>query len=470
MRNVQLRVPLGLGQRLQEIVFARGREERVAFCLVSHVETDAATILLVRDVIALDESDYLAPDGHGARWRGAALFPILTAAVDQTLGVLLVHAHAFGDPPSLSRDDRDCAARLLPMLKARVPQRPHGSIVLSPGSAGGVLALPDSSPEEANVEVRWIGSSIIDWPSRDDGAGADDDVFDRQALVVGNQGVLSRSSVAVVGLCGGGSHFVQQLAHAGVGTIYGIDADVCEPVNLPRKVGMRRADGDARLAKTTTMGRLVREIGGASRFVPVPARVPEPAALDALRRADVIVGCVDNLQTRADLQEFAWRHVVPFVDVGVGIRARAGTATEPRVGVGGNVLVLLPGGFCMWCCNFLSEEKLRNELQGRTRSYFENKSGEAQVISFNGVVASQGVSEIIQLLTGFRGASLEPRAVALDEQRQRGVLKYDGLRGTLEDWGAQRHPNCACCGELLGAGTTAWAAVGKAGVDAYASK
>ncbi len=286
---------------------------------------------------------------------------------------------------------------------------------------------------------------------------ADAEVFDRQGLVVGEQSRLARARVAVVGLCGGGSHVVQQFAHSGVGTIIGIDADHCEKTNGHRNISMRPTDSLKKVKKTAVMDRLVKSIGNGSSFVVVNARVPEPAALEALKTADVIVGCVDNLHARADLQEVAWRYLIPYIDVGANIRALNGDADAPRVSIGGNVFVLIPGGFCAWCCGFVSDEKLDEERDGRRdRSYFQNKKGEAQVVSFNGIVASAAVGEVLQLLAAYRGASLDPAKLMLPEGTQRGALKLDGRRGTLDDWGARRRGSCVCCNDLVGAGQIVW--------------
>jgi hypothetical protein len=171
---------------------------------------------------------------------------------------------------------------------------------------------------------------------------------------------------------------------------------------------------------------------------------------------------VDNLHARADLQELSWRFLIPYVDVGVNIRAIDRPEPQaPRVTIGGNVLTVIPGGFCMWCCGFLSKEKLAAELRGPDRSYFENRGGEAQVVSLNGLVASQAVTEVLQLLSGFAGSGLGARAVELDGQpgMQRGFRKLDGVRGTLVDWGASRRPNCGFCRAILAAGTVAWASL-----------
>lgn len=459
MSSVQLRFPLGLGHELHEAVFTRGLHETVAFCLVSHTALDGVTVLVVRHVLRLDEADYLREPRHGAAWSGASMLPAIDLAMQEGLGIVIVHAHDFAAPARLSTDDLASARRLVPMFKARVPGRPHGSIVLGQGTAAGLVALPGEGARLFNdVNVRWMGKAIVNWPRRDGDQARDLEVFDRQALVVGEQGVLTTGTAAVVGLCGGGSHVVQQLVHSGLGTVVGIDPDFSDRTNRHRLVGMRPIDAERKRLKTKIMDRLVRTIGTGTNFIGIEGRVPEPHVVEALRRADVIIGCIDNLHARADLQEIAWRYCIPFIDVGVTIRPLRGPASEPRVAVGGNVLVLIPGGFCMWCSGFLSEEKLQAETDGKERSYFQGKKGEAQVVSLNGVVASQAVTEVLQLFTAFRGSSIDPVALDLDEGVQRGAFKLDGVRGTLLDWGAKKRLTCPNCNALLGAGSALWRA------------
>lgn len=122
--------------------------------------------------------------------------------------------------------------------------------------------------------------------------------------------------------------------------------------------------------------------------------------------------------------------------------------------------MLISGGFCLWCCGFLSDEKLALELNGPNRSYFQNRTGEAQVVSLNGVVPSQAVSEVLQLLTGFAGTGIRHADVAVDPDGtdQRGFKKFNGTSGTLQEWGAIRRPTCGHCIATLARGTVTWSA------------
>lgn len=466
MTEVALRIPLGIGEALRDIVFRPGRHEYIAIGLVSHARLGDRDTLFLRHLLELPETAYLPGAPHGAAWSGSAMIPAITMAVEETLGIVLFHAHRHGGVPRLSDDDRRSAERLIPMFKARVPARSHGSVVLSRSHASGIVNMPGQSVSRTKIDVRWLGASITDWrisPSRRSDPDTAED-FARQLAVVSEDGqrTLANARVAVIGLGGGGSHVVQQLAHLGVGEIIGVDGDRAAKTNRHRLVGMTRLDLWLRRRKTTIMRRMVKQVGLSRRCLTIEECVPEPAALTAVQTADVIVGCLDNLHSRADLQELSSRFLIPYVDVGVNIRAIQDPEPDgPRVTIGGNVLTLIPGGFCMWCAGFLSREKLDAELTGPNRNYFENRGGEAQVISLNGVVASQAVTEVLQLLTGFGGSGLRRRDVALDEQSglQRGFRKLNGVRGTLADWGATRRSDCPFCCSMLGAGAVAWSAM-----------
>jgi hypothetical protein len=381
------------------------------------------------------------------------MVPLLAKAADEGLGIVMFHVHAGRGTPSLSATDLRSAERLLPVFQEQVPERPHGSVVFSDDGAAGLVLLPgERSGVEGQVEVRWIGRATETWGRPGAALSAEErGIFQRQALVVGEAGqrALKAARVVVVGLSGGGSHVVQQLAHLGFGEIIGIDDDIAERHHRHRLVGLTTALLKSKRRKTEVMKRLVEGVGTGSRFRGIEAKVPAAETIEAIRSADVVVGCVDSLHARADLQALAWRYVVPLIDIGLSIDK------GERLAIGGNVLTLLPGGFCMFCSGFLSEDDLAGEAGGGTRNYFRGSGGgQAQVVSLNGVLASQAVNEVLQLLTGFGGAGIRREDVAAGggggaADVQRGYRKLDGIAGTFEDWGARRRAGCAhCAGEL----------------------
>jgi hypothetical protein len=473
--DVELRVPLGLGESIYDTVFRKGTHEYVAIGLVSNEKIRNRDVLFVRRVFELPESAYYRDNRHGASWSGSAMIPAISAGMDQALGLVLLHAHDHDGPPHLSDDDSSTAARLVPTFRARVPLRPHGAIVLSRTHASGVVLMPGEDTPRTTIHIRWYGASVRDFKSSlSNSAPGELTDFARQLLVVRGDGqrALASARVAIVGLGGGGSHVAQQLAHLGVGEIVCIDDDRASRTDRHRLIGLTRPDIWLRRRKTSIIRRIVNKVGLSRRCYSVAGRVPEPRSLEAIKGADVIVGCLDNLHARADLQELAWRFLIPYVDIGVSIRAiDSAGMDDASVTIGGNVITLIPGGFCMWCCGFLSKERLDGELAGPNRSYFQDGAGEAQVVSLNGLVASQAVTEVLQLLTGFGGASIRRSGVALPDQPtlQRGFRKFDGVRGTLQDWGAARRDDCDFCNSSLGAGVPAWSRASKIKTGAEAT-
>jgi hypothetical protein len=101
------------------------------------------------------------------------------------------------------------------------------------------------------------------------------------------------------------------------------------------------------------------------------------------------------------------------------------------------------------------------ELNGPNRSYFENRAAEAQVISLNGLVASQAVNEVLQLLTGFGGNGIRTTDLVTDGDgtQQRGFKKLNGTMGTLEEWGSSRRSTCSHCAATLARGAVSWSTV-----------
>src|SRR5260221_7222326 len=120
--------------------------------------------------------------------------------------------------------------------------------------------------------------------------------------------------VAVIGLGGGGSHVVQQLAHLGVGEFVLVDPGRIDRSNLNRLVGGTVIDVAKKRLKTAIARRSVRRVNPAATVTIVSDDWRKKAEL--IRDCDVIVGCVDTYATRAELEVVARRFLIPYVDIG----------------------------------------------------------------------------------------------------------------------------------------------------------
>jgi hypothetical protein len=446
MNDIELRVPAHLSDRLEQAVDSSGGE-RVAFGLVASGSLQSRRLLLLRELIEAPQDAYLPPGAHGARWTGGFTIQVLNRALAANLGIVIFHEHAFGNPVRLSRDDVESGAQQLEVFGRIQPQRPHGSVVIGTSSGAGMFLIDGHLATPEHFKLRMIHGHLHDRGS--DGVGveaADDSEFASQALLVGGTGQnrLRRTSVAVVGLSGGGSHVVQQLAHLGVGRIFGVDDDRAELRNRSRMIGLTGSDVRRRRRKTDVLAALVKRVDLGAQFIAVPAAVPFPEAVAAIREADIIVGCVDNYHARSDLQQLAWRSLIPYVDIGLRIDSDQREA-RPESWVAGNVSTLLPGSHCLWCSEYLTQANLDGETGGRDRSYFQSRGGAAQVVSLNGVLASQAVNEVLQLVTGF--ATRDPASR---------MLKFNAVEGTLSRWRINPNPTCSHCRDNLAAGDSGW--------------
>lgn len=443
-KPIEIRVPDLIGKQLKEEVCKFGRHEHVVFALASSAETTDKTLVLLKKVFTLHEEQYVETRHHGAMWRGSSTLHIINEAMDRKLGIFIFHAHNHPGKVGLSHDDLQSARTLLPSYQNLLPCRPHGSVVIGKEHAAGVVLMPEARSLTTNSRLRWLGNSIVDW---DEEAVASPPktftrMYDRQVLMIGSRGqkLLNRAKIAVVGLSGGGSHIVQQAAHMGIGEIIGIDPDFVEEENRHRLIGSSRFDPYFKRRKTRVMRRLISRINRNVKFTPVPDTVPSQTTIEEIKRADIVIGCVDTLQTRSDLQDICLRYMIPYVDVGLMI-----TLNQETPFIGGNVLTLIPGRFCMWCIGFLSQRRLDEETGGRPRSYFQGATKQAQVVSFNGLLASAAMNEVLHILTGHRPDVDSPT-----------IKKFDGSRGTLEEWTVTPGINCTRCDAELAAGDPVW--------------
>jgi molybdopterin/thiamine biosynthesis adenylyltransferase len=239
--------------------------------------------------------------------------------------------------------------------------------------------------------------------------------------------------VAVLGLSGGGSHAFPQLAHQGVGTLIPIDDEIVDATNLGRLIGATESDVDT-TAKVAVAERVATAIDSSITVIPVPARFPSSEAIAALKSADIVVACVDRFAAREAINAFCRRYLIPLVDIGMSIRSTG----EQLATADGQVIVSLPGKPCMRCF-FITDAVLARERAERPPGYDENPDapGEPQVVSMNGVLASEACNCVLDLITGYSGGRRGARQ-----------WQYDGRTGHLEpfDLPSARH-GCPACAE-----------------------
>ena len=291
---------------------------------------------------------------------------------------------------------------------------------------------------------RWLGSPIIYRPARKLAIPPRIHTFDRQQILLGSEGqkMLYSTTLGVVGSGGGGSHVVEQAAYAGFGRLILVDPDSIEDSNLSRLIGANPKD--IQKLKVDVLGKHAKVINPDVRIEKVPERFPSENGISALKKSDIVIGCLDTYHARQELLKFCWRNLIPLIDIGVGIILGSGTPKKAKR-VEGHVHVYLPGGPCMWCTHLLSQERLNAEDGGRGPEYMEGAVSPAQVVSFNGAVASLALIEAMQLTTGF-----------LERESASSFQQYNALKHSLVEMFPAKRESCNFCNSELGKGDSTW--------------
>ena len=232
---------------------------------------------------------------------------------------------------------------------------------------------------------------------------------------------IARSTIGVAGLGGGGSHIVQQLAHIGFQRFVIYDGDVVEESNLNRLVGATAIDVPAESPKLGIAKRMIFGLQPHASVQGFAGRWQDNPEL--LRECQIVFGCVDGYQGRAELEVACRRYMMHYLDIGIDVHGN-----NPPV-IGGQVILSSPGGLCMRCMGFLTDAKIAEEV-GRYR-----KAGHRpQVVWPNGVLASTAVGLAVDIVTGWTSRSL-PHA----------YLSYDGNKGMVKESVTLRHLDISAC-------------------------
>ena len=130
-----------------------------------------------------------------------------------------------------------------------------------------------------------------------------------------NLDVLSRATVLVVGAGALGNEIIKNFALAGVGNLIVVDFDKIENHNLTRSVLFRSAD--IGLGKAEVAARSAQEIEPRMHVRWFDSPLQSTIGLGVFRNVDVVLGAVDNLQTRRDINRSCMQAGTPFIDGGL---------------------------------------------------------------------------------------------------------------------------------------------------------
>ena len=168
------------------------------------------------------------------------------------------------------------------------------------------------------------------------------DRYSRQRLLVGKEGQekIQEAVIAIVGMGALGTVVAELLVRAGVGNLILIDRDIVEESNLQRQTLYEEKDV-GRSKAVAAKERLIKINSKAK--VEIHAIHLNSVSIPVLERAQLVLDCADNLQTRFLINDFCRKNGVPWI-YGAAIKTA------------GYVMPILPFGPCLRC--FLQEASL----------------------------------------------------------------------------------------------------------------
>jgi adenylyltransferase/sulfurtransferase len=170
----------------------------------------------------------------------------------------------------------------------------------------------------------------------------DDLVRYRRQIIFGEIGesgqqTLQNSKVLVVGAGGLGSPVLYYLTAVGIGTIGVVDADVVELSNLNRQI--LHFEADIGMGKTKSAVSKLKAFNSKTIFREHTVKLNHKNVDTIMEPYDLIVDCVDNLETRYLVNQASYLQKKPLVEAGI-------------MGFEGFVMSIIPDkGPCYECFN-----------------------------------------------------------------------------------------------------------------------
>ncbi|MCF6197957.1 MAG: ThiF family adenylyltransferase [Hyphomicrobiaceae bacterium] len=302
---------------------------------------------------------------------------------------------------SIIGDDR-------PRFELRLPDSPRPLLSASPDLLGMMTIDPDMG--RANTILFMdsgqepVNSLLLVGENMQRCSLAPDQTTERRdlqrwsrfigALDMGTLDAFRNLHFAIAGVGRNGSLMATSLMHAGVRHLTLIDPDHMEQHNLDAMDGV--SDGDIGRPKAVALAQGLMRPGGSTPEA-VTCSVTSPKGLAALRRADILISCVDDDGARLAIAMAATLYLKPLLDIGSGISRTNGTRE-----MGGDIRLVLPGERrCLACFGgFARSEDIDALIENKpvTRPWNAGRAGSLR--SLNEINVHYGLRLLEDLFAG----------------------------------------------------------------------
>jgi molybdopterin-synthase adenylyltransferase len=399
-------------ERLRRHLIRPDGQEDLAFALWTPSMGASRLTALVHTVLLPAKGDR---EVHGnASFNQQYFDRVCREALAAGAGIAFLHSHPFPGWQGMSEDDVFAEQQVLAGAVSGLTELPLlGLTVSSDGKWSGRFwehAGARDYRREWCSAVRVIGSQLsVTFADRVLPRPQFQDRFRRTVSVWGSEphASLARLRIGIVGLGSVGALVAETLARMGMTRFTLIDFDRVEPHNLDRLVTATIADV-GRLKVDVAKDRIEAVATAASVDVrAVLASVAEEAGYRAALDCDVVFSCVDRPRARHILNHFAYAHLIPVIDGGIGARFR----DQQFTGVDWQVQTVGPGRSCLECLKTYDQADVSTEIAGKLDdpSYLAGLAHDHRfkrnenVFPFSANLASLEVLQLVALVTGAAG-------------------------------------------------------------------
>jgi len=456
--------PQPMYARLLEHLFSEDRFEQVACVLCGHRETRRRLSLLARELVIA------SPDGLSVQGtahlsvKDSFSRSIMQRCREENLDLIEVHSHPFSRRGvRFSAVDVANERQKFPYLARKIAGIHHATMVFGRESVDAHMWDSEKGAIVRIDRVKVLGSHLKEltpssawhtrWPSTVPRKVLDrlpglrrHRWLDRQVRAVGRSGQQTIQSlhVAVVGCGGMGSIVSELLVRSGVRRLILVDHDRLEISNLNRFLAGYRWDAVRKRSKVRLAARQARRVNLRVQVRALKSSVCTEKAVRLLKEVDIIFGCTDSQGSRLVLNRLATQYYIPYIDCGTGLvrPSKRGPITE----AGGQIRIVLPGGYCLECIGGIDREAARDEMmtgpqraQRLAHGYGLDPSEPApQVMCLNMAIAAHAVGEFLKMAAGLGPCHT--------------YVLYDLLGAEMKPVRANHRSSCVVCGEGSPAG------------------
>lgn len=395
MSKIIIRIP----QKLYDNIYAdllrphKFAGERVGFSFSkTKVLENGEIIICMNEYSPIDDENYINDPSVGAKFNSIAITNAIGYGRKHKKGVFHTHLHEFSKGnPEFSYTDLEHLPPIVESANRMVKGQIHGLFLLSQTTLNALVWIPGEEDYRKVDQISIVGATLkLSFPSNPLRLQKLERYNRQSFLGEYSEAIFSRIRVGVIGLGGGGSHIVQQLAHLGVKHYSLFDDDIVDESNLNRLVGATLFDFENGIPKFSVAKRTIESLHKDANIR--GGKIKWELDAEALDSCDIIIGCLDTLHVRRDLEAESRRYLIPLIDIGMGIdRPKNGPAS-----IYGQVHLSLPGESCLICRGFLNQ----NDLTKEAERYGED-GGRPQVIWSNGILASNAIGVLVELITNW---------------------------------------------------------------------